>query len=43
VQRILSYLTEAYWIFLSAGERAAAAPRLEGALRAGMKSSSAAP
>jgi aminopeptidase N len=39
VQRILSYLTEAYWIFLSKGERAAVAPRLEGALRAGMKDS----
>jgi aminopeptidase N len=39
VQRILSYLTEAYWIFLSEGERAAAAPRVESALRTGMDSS----
>ena len=39
VQRILSYLTEAYWMFLPDGERAAVAPRVESALAAGMKDS----
>jgi aminopeptidase N len=37
VQRILSYLHDAYWIFVSDAERKAAAPRVELALRAGMK------
>ncbi|HEV3215096.1 MAG TPA: M1 family aminopeptidase [Vicinamibacterales bacterium] len=39
VQRILSYLTGAYWIFLPEAERAAVAPRVESALRAGMNDS----
>jgi aminopeptidase N len=39
VQRILSYLNEAYWMFLSDADRAAIAPRVEATLGAGMNDS----
>ena len=39
VQRILSYLGEAYWSFISEADRAAIAPRVEAVLRAGMDKS----
>jgi aminopeptidase N len=39
VQRILSYLGEAYWTFLSDPDRRAAAARVEQALRAGIRNS----
>ena len=38
-QRILSYLGEAYWIFLPDADRLAAAPRVERVLREGIKDS----
>jgi aminopeptidase N len=41
VQRILSYLSEAYWIFISDADRAALAPRVEAVLRAGIQTSEA--
>ena len=37
VQRMLSYMTEAYWQFTPAPERRALAPRLESVLRAGLE------
>ena len=40
-QRILSYLGQAYWIFISDADRAALAPRVEAVLRAGMDKSEA--
>jgi aminopeptidase N len=40
-QRILSYLGQAYWIFISGEDRAALAPRVEAVLRAGMDKSEA--
>ena len=40
-QRILSYLGEAYWIFVSDADRAALAPRVEAVLRAGIDKSKA--
>ena len=39
VQRILSYLNKAYWMFLSDADRAAIAPRVETTLVAGMDDS----
>jgi aminopeptidase N len=41
VQRVLSYLGEAYWLFISDAERAAIAPRVEAVLRAGIQKSEA--
>jgi aminopeptidase N len=39
VQRILGYLSDAYWIFIPEADRAALAPRVETALRAGIDES----
>ena len=40
-QRILNYLGQAYWIFISDADRAAFAPRVEAVLRAGLQQSEA--
>ena len=42
VQRILSYLSRTYWIFLSDTDRVAMAPRVESVLRSGIGQSTAA-
>jgi aminopeptidase N len=40
VQRILGYVTHAYWTFLSRGERTRIAPRLEQTLKSGLTAAS---